>query len=144
MTGRDGVLRVWSLLSAEFDPTLEETVGDLRAYAGKLSDRAVTVAALADERLLGAVSLYANDPFAGAYVAQLAVASPERGRGVAGVLLARAAAIAEGAGMDSICLEVREGNAAARRLYEGFGFEYTGGRGHYGLIMSRPLRGRAR
>jgi ribosomal protein S18 acetylase RimI-like enzyme len=53
------------------------------------------------------------------YVNVLATYEPYRGRGVATALLRHAARTAEGTAMSLI---VADGNATARRLYEGFGF----------------------
>lgn len=139
MVGDEAVLRAWSLLSAEFEPSLAETVGDLTVYARKLAEHAVTLCALRGGRLAGAVSACANYPAAGAYVAQLAVAGAERGRGVATGLLGRVLSLASARGMRRVRLEVREGNGPARALYSGMGFEPTGERGRYGLIMGRSL-----
>ena len=53
------------------------------------------------------------------YVNVLATYAPHRGRGVGTALLRQAARLAEGTAMSLI---VADGNATARRLYEGFGF----------------------
>lgn len=66
-----------------------------------------------------------------AHIATLAVHSELRRRGVARQLLQTAidAACAEGAHIYH--LEVRAGNQAAQKLYEGFGFEVVGRRPKY-------------
>lgn len=63
----------------------------------------------------------------------IAVASDRRRRGLAAALLAHGLATAAAQGVESVFLEVDEGNAPARRLYEKFGFTAVGRRkGYYG------------
>ena len=56
----------------------------------------------------------------------LAVGAEHRRQGIAAALLAEARAYARKNEMTRICLEVRASNAAARSLYEDFGFEEDG------------------
>ncbi|WP_254766480.1 ribosomal protein S18-alanine N-acetyltransferase [Salinilacihabitans rarus] len=56
------------------------------------------------------------------HVKDIAVHPARRGAGVGSALLARALAVLAGHGADSVKLEVRESNDAARRLYREFGF----------------------
>ncbi len=65
-------------------------------------------------------------------LSNLAIVPPLRGRGLGALLLGRAVAIARARGVETICLEVRESNAAALALYERFGFAQVGvRRGYY-------------
>ncbi len=57
-----------------------------------------------------------------AHLITLAVHPDERRRGVAKALLSHAFHFAEESGASLATLEVRSGNEAAQRLYEGFGF----------------------
>ena len=57
------------------------------------------------------------------HVKDLAVHPERRGEGVATTLLSRALMVLAQSGVDSVKLEVRESNDAARSLYEQFGFE---------------------
>jgi len=57
------------------------------------------------------------------HVKNLAVHPDRRGRGVGTTLLSRAMMVLTGGGVDSVKLEVRADNDAARGLYEEFGFE---------------------
>ncbi len=66
-----------------------------------------------------------------AEVADLAVAPSARRRGIAGMLLDRFIAEAVESGVARLFLEVREGNAAARRLYESRMFSEVGRRRGY-------------
>jgi ribosomal protein S18 acetylase RimI-like enzyme len=79
----------------------------------------------------------------------LAVAAPVRGRGIGRALVAhvvaRARDVARRHGISALRLEVAEGNAAGRRLFESAGFAYQGAEGSYprgqkALHMSLDLR----
>lgn len=64
-------------------------------------------------------------------IANIAVTPAMRGRGLAGRLLDEALDAAVSAGALAVFLEVRESNAAARRLYESRGFQQVGRRRGY-------------
>ena len=66
-----------------------------------------------------------------AELANLAVAVDARGAGVGGALLDAVIAAARQSGADSMHLEVRESNAAARALYASRGFQAVGRRRRY-------------
>ncbi len=66
-----------------------------------------------------------------AEILTIAVESASRGRGVGRGLLAETLRQAANAGARAIFLEVDENNAAARALYERFGFVKVGERGGY-------------
>jgi [ribosomal protein S18]-alanine N-acetyltransferase len=79
-------------------------------------------------------------------IANLAVASHARRRGIGALLLDRILDAAASFGARSVFLEVRESNEAARRLYSSRGFEVAGRRvGYYhrpdedALIMKRTM-----
>jgi ribosomal-protein-alanine N-acetyltransferase len=57
------------------------------------------------------------------HIKDLAVAPPRQREGIGRTLLSEALATLSVAGVGRIRLEVREGNRAARSLYEAFGFE---------------------
>ena len=70
----------------------------------------------------------------------VAVAEPLRRRGLARQLLERLLAEGRSAGLRVALLEVRESNLAARRLYEGLGFEEVGHRrGYYASPVEDAL-----
>jgi len=79
------------------------------------------------------------------HIKDLAVRSDHRREGVATALLRRALGVLEAAGSESAKLEVREGNAGARRLYRQFGFEHRKtipnyySNGENALVMVRLL-----
>ncbi|AQL43161.1 ribosomal-protein-alanine N-acetyltransferase [Halorientalis sp. IM1011] len=58
------------------------------------------------------------------HVKDLAVHPDQRGQGVGSTLLRRAMGVMRAEGVAEVKLEVREGNDAARDLYESFGFEH--------------------
>lgn len=64
-------------------------------------------------------------------VMTIGVPPAAQGRGVGQVLLEELLAIATAADVDAVLLEVREDNAAARRLYERSGFEKISVRRRY-------------
>ncbi|MBQ7779563.1 MAG: ribosomal protein S18-alanine N-acetyltransferase [Clostridia bacterium] len=64
-------------------------------------------------------------------VANIAVRTDKRGRGLGKTLLSALCEEAERRGVTYLHLEVRESNAPARRLYESFGFQIDGIRKNY-------------
>jgi ribosomal-protein-alanine N-acetyltransferase len=66
-----------------------------------------------------------------AHVTTFAVLPAYRRRGIGGLLLCELTELAVDLGATVMTLEVRLGNAAARRLYEQFGFRPVGVRPHY-------------
>lgn len=72
------------------------------------------------------------------HLLNITVAPGEQRRGHARLMLAHLASHARSAGATQLWLEVREGNARARRLYSGTGFETVGRRkGYYPAILGR-------
>lgn len=105
---------------------------------------ALFVAKDGPEKLVG----YAVVWFAGpeAELGDLAVAVASRGRGVGSALVERVLEEATGRDVTEVYLEVREGNEAARRLYERHDFEVVNRRVNYyadpvedALVMCRRL-----
>ncbi len=81
-----------------------------------------------------------------AYINELAVAPAARRRGVAAALVSAALDKAERRGFTRVVLDVREGNAAARALYQKLGFKSAGVRKRLyrdpdedGLVMIREI-----
>lgn len=123
LSGYEPVYRLWKELDDAFDPSLSSVVGDLRVYARKLAEYAVTLACSDRKgRLLGGISFYANDQRVGAYVAEFATKAGARGRGVGSALMERAIEESGRLGMTLVSLEVRKNNATAQRFYERWGF----------------------
>ncbi len=64
-------------------------------------------------------------------IANIAVDIPYRGRGIAKALMDYAHGLAKSLGAERCLLEVRQSNAAAISLYQGFGYEEYGVRERY-------------
>ncbi len=64
-------------------------------------------------------------------ILNLAVGDRYQRRGVGRALVRAALVLLAAGGAQTVYLEVRESNEAARRLYEGLGFEVLARRGHY-------------
>lgn len=121
-----------------------------RTFRGLLGrSNAVLLVAEADSGLLGyAVVWMAGEE---AELGDLAVRDEARRRGVGSALVGAALEAAADAGAGVLFLEVRQGNEAARRLYERTGFEVVGTRrGYYtrpvedALVMRKSLAPRDR
>jgi ribosomal-protein-alanine acetyltransferase len=111
-----------------------------------LLDNPAVVFAVADDG--GAVAGYSVAWFAAdeAELANVAVSAPARGRGVGALLLDAVLAEAARRGARTVYLEVRESNAAARRLYATRHFAEVGRRKRYyrtpvedALVLARPV-----
>jgi len=93
------------------------------------NEGAVVLVAVRDERLLGyCVAWTIGDE---AELANLAVAPDARRQGVGALLLDALLSELDAGGGATVFLEVREGNAAARSLYESRGFGVSGRRKTY-------------
>ena len=95
----------------------------------------------ADGKTVGYITLYLT--FDEAEIANLAVTASHRRRGIAGLLLDRAASLD---GVTRLLLDVRESNTAARALYEKKGFTVDGIRRRFyekptedAVLMSREI-----
>lgn len=85
--------------------------------------------AMRDDTMVGFSIAYA---VAGeAEIANIAVASAARGQGIGGALLRHLLSTLRAAGAAEVWLEVRASNAAARALYQRFGFVEVGRRRNY-------------
>lgn len=83
-----------------------------------------------------------------AHIATIAVHPAYRRQGIARLMMAHIIQSAEEEGMDSVTLEVRVSNEAAKNLYNQFGFEEVGRRPRYyrdtnedALIMTKLIHG---
>jgi ribosomal protein S18 acetylase RimI-like enzyme len=96
----------------------------------------------ASSTVIGFVTVYArhrsgepdDDPAPHGFVSDLVVAAAHRKRGIGRALLRAAEARARGAGVGSLLLAVKAGNAAAAALYAAEGFEPTE------LLLEKRLR----
>lgn len=102
-------------------------------------DDARVLGALEDGALLGYVAV--RRMLEEAWVLNLAVAPSARRRGLGGRLLQAAWDVTGTWGCASLWLEVREGNAPARALYQGFGMQERGRRpGYYAPLPPAVAR----
>jgi len=86
-------------------------------------------AAVEDGALLGYACLMAVPPEG--ELMNIAVDDAYRGRGIGSALMEAVLEKASALGTESVYLEVRESNAAARHLYEKYGFSVIGRRRNY-------------
>lgn len=102
------------------------------AFAAMLGRDAVQFAVVREDAgtppLGYVVAIFAGDE---GEIANLAVAEAARGRGLGALLVGAALTEAERRAVNTLYLEVRESNAAARRLYASSGFEEVGRRRGY-------------
>lgn len=115
------------------------------SYKNMENDSNYTFFKLCDgEKVIGFILLlYAVDAYE---IIRIAVLPEYRGRGIGEKLIKEAVDFIKEKGIENIFLEVREGNAAARKLYEKSGFEECGVRKNYysnpkenGIIMIKRL-----
>ncbi len=92
-------------------------------------DNALFFVAEADGDVFGYVS--AEDVCGECYMNNLAVAQTFRGRKIGRLLLGRLIDAARARGCEFLTLEVREGNAPARHIYETCGFSLAGVRKNF-------------
>ncbi|MFC4248550.1 ribosomal protein S18-alanine N-acetyltransferase [Natribaculum luteum] len=94
------------------------------AFEGFLGERGFLVA-IEDDQVVGYVvsDVTPNHGRDIGHVKDIAVHPERRGDGVGSALLAHSLSVLAAQGATSVKLEVREGNAGARRLYRDFGFE---------------------
>lgn len=126
------------LMHCSFDPLYGEawSIGDLAATLNLPGVRSRL--ALRQTVALGFCLTY-HVPDA-AELLMIAVDPDARRQGIARDLLVDATATARLAGLASLFLEVREGNAAARALYTAFGFTVSGRRANYYKGQDKILR----
>jgi ribosomal protein S18 acetylase RimI-like enzyme len=112
-----------------FIPALHERV-DVPSYAAKISARAVTFEAWADDTLVGLVAAYLNDSEGRAgYITSVSVDRDYAGRGIARELVAQCIGRARELGFRVLRLEVSKYNERASSLYRKAGFEPYESRG---------------
>lgn len=125
--------------NGHFTPVLSSRV-DLNHFAGKISEKAVTLEAWAAGRLVGLLSAYFNDTVhRTGYINNVSVVKEYRGKGVATELLNRCIRHATERGFEKITLEVSKTSSGAMRLYRKTGFEDSGVNGEF-LVMQREIR----
>ncbi len=110
-------------LSDAFTHPLGERV-DLGAYAKKLLERAELAVLWCDERPVGLLAIYANDPEGqNAYIPLLGIFPSFQGRGLGKVLVSEAIARVRPRGFHYLRLATKTYSARAVRVYEACGFQ---------------------
>jgi ribosomal protein S18 acetylase RimI-like enzyme len=108
--------------SDQFIPPLMDRV-ELREYSKKLSEKSVTFEAWHQNRLIGLLSAYFNDPQKRTgFITSVSTVPAFMGKGVASTLLKQCKEYARAGGFAAIHLEVSPKNSSAVRLYQKHGF----------------------
>ena len=135
----EGIARHLLGCDAEFVSALGART-DIAAYAGKLVERALRFEAWAGGTLVGLVAAYAGQEGEGAYITNVSVLPGWQRRGIGTRLMRDCLAHARRGGLPLVRLELRAGNRAALKLYEGLGF-CADDPGEQTLRMRLELRG---
>ncbi len=108
--------------ASEFIPPLDEQV-EIKSYAAKIFEKAVTFEAWYEGVLVGLIAAYFNDEQRRfGYITTVSSLAEYRGRGIATELLRQCIHYAQEHGFKEIQLEVHKDSGAARRLYSKAGF----------------------
>lgn len=106
----------------QFIPPLSEKV-DINAYANKIYDRAITFEAWNENKLIGLIAIYFNNPEQFGFITNVSVDPKWTGKGLAAALLKNCLEYAVNQKFNTVSLEVNENNKKAIGLYAKFGFE---------------------
>ena len=124
--------------SDQFEPALKNRI-DLSEYSRKLFERSVTFEAWDQNRLVGLLAAYINDPHKGTgFITSVSTVASHAGRGIASTLLGYCAHYARIRGFATLRLEVSAQNSGAVRLYQKHGFAPVGDQGA-SLFMERRI-----
>lgn len=118
----DEVLKTLEVFDSCFDPTISSKVGDLKTYAKKLYDNAVTIRITMDHKEAGFASFYVNHKEI--YLSLIAVHSEFRRYRLGTVLLSNVESYCYSNNVNSIKLEVDKHNQVAKQFYITNGFVY--------------------
>ena len=111
-----------SMCDDSFVPPLSRRV-EIDAYAAKIVARAERFEAWADDRLVGVLAAYCNNPERRmAFVTSVSVVPGWQGRGIAARLLQACIEHVSEAGIECIELDVDPRNSSATLLYKKHGF----------------------
>ncbi len=110
--------------SRYFEPPLDGIV-EIEQYSKKLFEKSITFEAWRNQKLIGLISAYFNDPeHRSGFISNVSVLSTCTGKGIASELLSRCIQYSKGCRFEEILLEVSLQNSAAMKLYERFDFQY--------------------
>lgn len=136
----DKIQWLLSWFDKDFDPPLSVRIKDLNSYAEKLHKYAYVYTIGESYCTKGFVAFYANDYDTSiAYLAQIAVKSDSRGKGIGVKLLRICEKVSAKNGMERIRLEVGLHNQRAIRFYGRNGFEYCGEASPESIYMLKTL-----
>ncbi len=109
----------------DFIPPLEQKI-NIKEYAKKIFDKAVTFEAWHNKKLSGLVAAYFNQKTSIAFITNVSVIKSMMGKGVASVLLKNCIEAAMQKKIKEIQLEVDKNNFAAVSFYKKFNFTNAG------------------
>ena len=123
-------------VSPLFTPPLSESL-DIQTYARKLSLKALFVACMSGNDLLGFTAYYLNSAAHQVYVTLICVEAKHQARGIGGKMLEHIAASAKtiDKNYDTIALEVNKRNNKAYSFYLRQGFKEKEDRGYKFLMV---------
>lgn len=122
-----------------FYPPLSERL-DVKEFAEKIHDLAITFEAWDGNSLIGIVSVYCNRPVF-AFINHVCVSRIYKGNGIASKLISQCIEFARANGLEGVNLEVNPKNKAAISLYEKIGFKKTSnGTGVESMMMRYSMR----
>lgn len=110
----------------DFIPPLQETV-NISSYAQKIKAKSITFEAWQEERLIGLIAAYFNDPGNDfGFITNVSVEKGFAGKGIASSLLNQTLKYAKENKFNEIRLKVHARNTLAIALYRKHGFEQYG------------------
>lgn len=122
-----------------FNPPLDQTV-DLKEYAEKIFNRAITFEAWGDEKLVGLIACYFNDPEnVLGYITNVSVIKDYGGNGIASTLMNTCVEYGKANIFEKISLQVHWKAEGAYKIYRYFGFEEDERRGDM-ILMTHMLK----
>ena len=140
LTHLDDIYKVILSFNADIVPSMTERGLDLKDYAQKLCDYAITYTLWQDDQACGFVTFYANDTLTEtAYLAQIAVKQKYCNQGLGYTLLKLAMETAKYKGMKEMKLEVYNLNHTAISFYKRYGFVECDGDSDKFMYMCRML-----
>lgn len=131
-------------LVKEFDdcvtPSFSERAGGFVLFVNKLWRNAKCLLLTVQGCPAGLAALYCNDmETQTAFLTFLAIKSPYRGKGLGGVLLAKAEAVAKTENMTKIKLEVYKSNLSAQKFYTKYRYQVCEAESEMSLYMEKRI-----
>lgn len=105
----------------QFIPPLSAKV-ELNGYAQKIAGNAETIEAWDNDRLIGLIAMYANNPEFGGFITNVSIEKEYMRRGLAAALMAESKKLVAHKGMNQITLEVARANKRAIDFYRKMDF----------------------